>query len=86
MKTRSQTKTELVNHNVEKTPTYEVAIDFDEASRAWHANKKCMGNSTYKYICVGKNKCGKACSKTPLKNENYCVLHKPKCDIMPTEL
>lgn len=43
MNTRSQT-------TYEKKPLYEVNIDFDEASEAWRANKKYIGNGTYKYI------------------------------------
>jgi len=35
-----------------KTPAqlYEVDIDFDDASEAWRANKKSIGNGQYKYI------------------------------------
>ena len=32
-----------------KKPTYEVNIDFDEASQAWMANKKKCGMGMYKY-------------------------------------
>ena len=45
MNTRSQPKLQL----------YEVNIDFDEASEAWRANKKYIGNGTYKYITPKKN-------------------------------
>ena len=31
--------------------TYEVNIDFDEASNFWKQNKKSIGNGQYKYIC-----------------------------------
>ena len=48
MNTRSQT-------TYEKKPLYEVNIDFDEASEAWRANKKYIGNGTYKYITPKKN-------------------------------
>ena len=29
---------------------YAVDIDFDEASRAWRANKRALGNGEFKYI------------------------------------
>ena len=48
MDTRSQT-------TYEKNALYEVNIDFDEASEAWRANKKYIGNGTYKYITPKKN-------------------------------
>jgi hypothetical protein len=35
---------------------YEVNIDFDEASAAWKANKKSLGNGCYKYIRMPKQK------------------------------
>ena len=55
MKTRSQTKYEI-------SALYEVKIDFDEASEAWKANKKYIGNGTYKYVCAKRG-----------KNNNCCV-------------
>lgn len=86
VKTRSQTKKE---QELKETPImqtepkpkpkpkqlYEVNIDFDEASKAWHANKKSIGNGQYKYICtVEKNgiKCGKSC----YNNLSYCWSHR----------
>jgi alkyl hydroperoxide reductase subunit AhpC len=69
MKTRSQTK---IN---EKCQLYEVNIDFDEASREWHKNKKSTGNGSYKYICVAdKNNtiCGAKC----YKDLSYCWQHR----------
>ena len=30
-------------------PLYDVKIDFDEASKAWRANKNPIGNGEYKY-------------------------------------
>jgi hypothetical protein len=47
MNTRSQT-------TYEKKTLYEVNIDFDEASEAWRANKKYIGNGSYKYITPKK--------------------------------
>jgi len=54
MKTRSQTRkeeievVELVEENTKSI--YSVDIDFDEASRAWNANKKRLPNGEYRYI------------------------------------
>ena len=31
-------------------PKYAVNIDFDEASNAWKANKRSIGNGSYRYI------------------------------------
>ena len=72
MQTRSQTRSlaqvrELAKEPVIKlvkepviikTPAqlYEVDIDFDDASKAWRANKKSIGNGQYKYIRVKKSK------------------------------
>jgi len=41
MQTRSQTKKPRVE--------FSQNIDFDEASRAWLANKRRLGNGTYEY-------------------------------------
>jgi hypothetical protein len=54
----------------------EVNIDFDEASKAWHANKKSIGNSHYKYICEVSTKSGKQCGKVCYKCESYCWSHR----------
>jgi hypothetical protein len=53
-------------------------IDFDEASKEWHANKKKV-DQCYKYICranIGntKRKCNKVCYKT----SEYCYVHRNK--------
>ena len=37
------------NPNMKSKPTYEVNIDFDEASKAWMANKKRVGMGMYEY-------------------------------------
>jgi hypothetical protein len=47
MDTRSQT-------TYKNNALYEVNIDFDEASEAWRANKKYIGNGSYKYITPKK--------------------------------
>jgi hypothetical protein len=65
MKTRSQTKLEL----------YEVNIDFDFASKTWRNNKKYIGNGSYKYICVFE-KNGIKCGKTCYNLLEYCWIHR----------
>lgn len=61
MKTISQTRRE-------NNPIYEVNIDFDAASEAWKANKRSIGNGSYRYVCCKKvvkfnpiHKCSYAC-------------------------
>jgi hypothetical protein len=44
IRTRSQSR------NQAPLPTYDVEIDFDEASEAWLRNKKSIGNGQYRYI------------------------------------
>jgi hypothetical protein len=73
MKTRSQTKAE--SQNLEFRQLYEVNIDFDEASEAWKANKKSIGNGSYKYICAKRGKNNKNCSMKCLAGEDYCKTH-----------
>ena len=71
VKTRNQIKNEhelsiTTLHKKNINQLYEVKIDFDEASKAWLANKKSLCNGYYKYVCnVEKNKliCGKSCYK-----------------------
>jgi len=60
-----------------KKPLYEVNIDFDEASRAWKANKKPTVNGCYKYICLTKTKQGKACKREACPQCDYCKIHRP---------
>ena len=52
-----------------------VDIDFDEASMAWMANKKRMGNGMYKYVCCAMTKTGKRCSRKNMKDSDHCVVH-----------
>ena len=54
----------------------EVNIDFDEASKAWHANKKSIGNSHYKYICEITTKTGRQCGKVCYKTDLCCWSHR----------
>jgi len=68
MKTRSQTP-------CKNSALYEVNIDFDEASEAWKANKKSIGNGSYKYVCAKRNKNNGFCALKCLSGEIYCKTH-----------
>lgn len=65
---------EEVNDIVEKKE-YEVNIYFDEASKAWMANKKTTGNGNYKYICEQITQMGEPCKREPKKEYCYCSIH-----------
>lgn len=74
MKTRNQTK--LQTNTIRETQQlYEVNIDFDEASESWRANKKSIGNGSYKYICSKLCKNNKFCALKCLSGEDYCKRH-----------
>ena len=75
MNTRSKTK---ANKENEPIGLYKVEINFDEAIDAWRANKKCVGNGHYKYICLQKTKTGNQCKRESLKFCDYCKIHSPK--------
>jgi hypothetical protein len=68
MKTRSQTV-------IEESQLYEVIIDFDGASEAWHMNKKRTRNGCYEYICGMNTKTGRKCSRKPCLSSEYCSFH-----------
>lgn len=68
MKTRSQTK-------YENLALYEVKINFDEASEAWKANKRSIGNGSYRYVCCKKGKNNNMCIAKCLPGEDYCRTH-----------
>tara|TARA_Y100000768_G_C23980035_1_gene685199 strand:+ start:199 stop:393 length:195 start_codon:yes stop_codon:yes gene_type:complete len=53
-------------------------IDFDEASKLWKQNKKYIGNGCYIYICMAITVKNKPCLNKPLKNGNFCHIHKKK--------
>jgi hypothetical protein len=83
MKTRSQSKNEAIKVNsVQSLPQvvykpvllpYE-PIDFDEASLAWRANKKHLGNGQFKYVCpVVKDFL--RCGRNVMKGCMTCRLH-----------
>lgn len=71
MQTRSQGQKYIQSQLVE----YDVNINFDEASTAWRANKKSKGNGAYRYVCQGKTKTGKSCSREPFLGCNFCKWH-----------
>jgi hypothetical protein len=71
MRTRSQTS----HINNALYSLYKVAIDFDEASIEWKANKKYVENGTYKYICTQKFKNGNQCKRESLPGVDYCKMH-----------
>ena len=87
MKTRSITKLEKQKQEKqqqqEQQTKYEVNIDFDEASRAWKANKKSTGNGSYKYICEATTKTGKKCKRCPFPGIAFCVMHHNKQNVIP---
>jgi len=71
MKTRSQTKQE----SFQLEYNFVIDIDFDSASEAWKANKKSIGNGSYKYVCSTICKSNNRCNRTPVMNENFCKTH-----------
>jgi len=70
MQTRSQTKIKSQSKYL-----YEVNIDFDGASEAWKANKKSIGNGSYKYICCVVKANGEKCGIKCIPNEDCCKRH-----------
>jgi hypothetical protein len=68
MKTRSQYK-------YENSALYAVNIDFDGASESWKANKKSIGNGSYKYVCTKRGKNNNCCISKCLPGEDYCRNH-----------
>jgi hypothetical protein len=68
MKTRSQT-------NYENSVLYEVNINFDHASNIWRENKRYVGNGSYKYVCIKKDKNNNFCKNKCLVGEEYCKTH-----------
>ena len=68
MQTRSQIK-------YQNSSLYEVNIDFDGASEIWKANKRSIGNGSYKYVCSRKGINNNCCIAKCLPGENYCRTH-----------
>ena len=75
MQTRSQTKA-LLNKPIQSN-NFDT-FDFDEASRAWKANKKSIGNGSYVYVCQKQTIAGKQCNKKCLHGIDFCRIHKNK--------
>ena len=47
--------------------------------KAWKANKKSVGNGSYKYVCCAVKNKGE-CTRQCLAGENYCKKHyNPTC-------
>lgn len=60
-----------------------IIIDFDEASKEWHANKK-KTDQGYKYICnsyVGKTK--RRCTTACYKMTEFCYVHRKQAQLPP---
>ena len=68
MITRNQSKMS----NQKPYITYSVDIDLDEASRAWNANKRRIGNGEYVYICGKPMRNGRSCKKTQDSTSHIC--------------
>ena len=77
MNTRSKTKSNNIINAIDSNNNalYEVNIDFDEASTAWKANKKYIGNGSYKYLCCGITKTGNKCNRQSLNFVDFCKVH-----------
>jgi hypothetical protein len=76
MQTRSQTREQTKNKQM--ALLYEVNIDFDGASEAWKANKRSIGNGSYKYICCVLKANGEKCEIKCMQNEDCCKRHYTK--------
>ena len=76
MNTRSKTK--LTKQLKPLEHLFEVNIDFDDASKEWHKNKRSIGNSQYRYICeIQTNKKG-TCNKVCYQSSDKCWIHRNK--------
>lgn len=66
----------------EESPKYTVDIDFDEASRAWRANKRMVGEGHFVYIRTRsatkstrvESACCNQCDRPAVSNE-FCGVH-----------
>jgi len=60
--------------------TFVFEFDFDKSSTAWKANKKSIGNGSYKYVCQKVCKNGKPCTRPSEieMTEFVCRIHKDK--------
>jgi hypothetical protein len=73
MNTRSKVQYKLTNQMANQIA---VNIDFDDASKEWHKNKKSIGNSQYKYICTIITNKGEICNKICYKISETCWIHR----------
>ena len=73
--TKREREREIEKENI---VLYMVEIDFDEASRMWKANKKSIGNGSYKYICSQKTISGNKCKRESLPGCDFCKTHLKK--------
>ena len=78
MQTRSKTRQLLQQGQSVKLTTapFDVVIDFDEASEAWRANKKPVGNGCYKYICSKETSSGNRCKREAIAGCDFCKIHR----------
>ena len=58
-------------YQINVTPLFSSVIDFDEASRAWRANKKQTKDGGFVYICGAARSNGKVCTKLNCKNVQH---------------
>ena len=56
----------------------DVTIDFDEASKAWLANKVRVGPGCYRYTCVAITKTGHSCKRVAIQGQDCCPIHTQK--------
>jgi hypothetical protein len=75
MNTRSKTK---VCASAKTITELEVNIDFDDASKEWHKNKKSIGNSQYKYVCQIQTNKKKICNNVCHQGSDKCWIHRNK--------
>jgi hypothetical protein len=71
MLTRAQSKQS-------KNQELDVTIDFDEASKAWLANKVRVGPGCYRYTCVAITKTGQPCKRVAIQGQDCCPIHTQK--------
>ena len=70
----------MVKNKQSKVHNFIETYSFDDASDAWNANKKKIGQGCYKYICGYIKHNGNKCNKVRYKDYTYCNFHY-KCSI-----
>lgn len=70
------TTSDIDCYHIDQLPT--ITIDFDEASEAWKANKKYIGNGCYKYKCSAYTKNKNPCKNIAFGTETTCKKHMGK--------